>query len=203
MGTGRLEAFSDGVFAIAITLLILEIRVPANSGARLGDDLLHIWPSYFAYVTSFLTIGIMWINHHALFQRIGRVDRMLLLINTLFLMLVAFVPFPTRLVAEHLHGAGERDAALAYGITFVITALFFNAFWLYASRGRRLIPESIPQARIDEITRGYAPGVFIYGAATLVALASPIAAIGLFLAIAVFYALPESLWDRMLRRPVR
>jgi uncharacterized membrane protein len=191
IGTGRLEAFSDGVFAIAITLLILEIKV----SGPLGDQLLHIWPSYLAYVTSFLTIGIIWLNHHLIFVKVRAVDRTLLLINTLFLMVVAFIPFPTFLVAEYLRERGERDAVLALGITFVVLAVLFEALWLYVSVGRRLLRDDVPQAEVDDITRSYLPGVPVYAAANLVALASPFASIALLLAIAVFYSLPPS-WLR-------
>jgi len=108
-----LEAFSDGVFAIAITLLVLEFGVDTATH-DLGSQLLHIWPSYLAYVTSFLTIGVIWVNHHALFDFVGRVDRALLFLNSLLLMVVAFTPFPTRLIAGFLRqGGNEETAALA------------------------------------------------------------------------------------------
>jgi TMEM175 potassium channel family protein len=191
IGTGRLEAFSDGVFAIAITLLILEIRV----SGPLGNQLLHIWPSYLAYVTSFLTIGIIWLNHHLIFVKVRAVDRTLLLINTLFLMVVAFIPFPTFLVAEYLRESGEREAVLALGITFVVLAILFQMLWLYVALGRRLIRDDVPQTAVDDITRTYLPGVPVYAVATLVALVSPLASIALLLAIAVFYSLPPS-WLR-------
>src|SRR3984957_18921397 len=126
MSTSRLEAFSDGVFAIAATLLILDVRVaPGDLGARL----LHNWPSYVAYAVSFLTIGIIWINHHTVFTQIRRVDRLFLLINVAFLILVAFLPFPTSLIAAHLTGTDLEPAALTYGITLTITATFFNLLW--------------------------------------------------------------------------
>jgi uncharacterized membrane protein len=194
MTSVRLETFSDGVFAIAITLLVLEFSVDAAT-QDLGKDLLHLWPSYLAYVTSFLTIGVIWVNHHALFEYISHVDRALLFLNTLLLLVVAFTPFPTRLIAEFLRGGSatnERTAALAYGITFVIMAVIFQVLWRWMSTGRRLIRPEI----LDDITRSYTPGVAIYAGATLVALASPLASIGLYLAIALFYALPPSLYRR-------
>jgi uncharacterized membrane protein len=106
--TSRLEAFSDGVFAIAATLLILNVNI---TGVPLGKALVHGWPSYVAYAVSFLTIGIMWVNHHGVFSQIDKVDRTFLMINVVFLMLVAFVPFPTRLVAENIHRPGLEAAA--------------------------------------------------------------------------------------------
>jgi uncharacterized membrane protein len=190
--TTRVEAFSDGVFAIAITLLILEVRTPEGP---LGDALLHLWPSYLAYVTSFLTIGIIWLNHHSIFDKVAAADRTLLLINTLFLMVVAFIPFPTRVVAEHLRGADERAATLLYGLTFVLLAVMFDLLWLYVSRGRRLIREDVPQAAVDDITRSYRPGLPLYAGGTLLVLASPLAAVGVFLGLATFFSLPPE-WFR-------
>src|SRR5215468_1888923 len=102
-GTTRMETFSDGVFAIAATLLVLEFSVDAANGANLGSQLVHLWPSYLAYVTSFVTIGIIWMNHHYCVETMARVDRTLMFLNILLLMTVSFLPFPTRLVAEHLH----------------------------------------------------------------------------------------------------
>ena len=196
MSSARLETFSDGVFAIAITLLVLELGVDAAAG-DLGGQLLDIWPSYLAYVTSFLTIGVIWVNHHALFDFVDRVDRPLLFINSLLLMVVAFTPFPTRLIAEFLRkGSAEESAALAYGITFVVMAVIFQLLWRWMSTGRRLIRADVPQEAVDDITRTYTPGIPIYAGATLVALASPLASIALYLAIALFYALPPALYRR-------
>ena len=107
MTPSRLEAFSDGVFAIAATLLILTIPEPR---APLGEGLLHIWPSYIAYAVSFMTIGVIWINHHAVIAQVAKVNRMFLLLNVVFLMLIAFIPFPTRLLAEHIQALGEPVA---------------------------------------------------------------------------------------------
>src|SRR2546422_8608076 len=122
MSTSRLETFADGVFAIAATLLILDVHA---SGAHLGHQLLHVWPSYAAYAISFLTIGIMWVNHHTVFEQIGRVDRRFLFINVGVLMCVAVVPLPPRLVAEHIRGGGAGAAALAHGVTQTTTAGLF------------------------------------------------------------------------------
>jgi len=97
--TARLLTFSDGVFAIAATLLILDVQLPENSES-LAHQLLQLWPSYGAYAISFVTIGIMWVNHHAIFEQINRVNRTFLVINILFLLVIAFIPFPTRVLAE-------------------------------------------------------------------------------------------------------
>jgi uncharacterized membrane protein len=197
VGTGRLEAFSDGVFAIAATLLILEIHVPSG-GRDLGDELLHLWPSYLAYVTSFLSIGVMWLNHHAIFARLARVDHTLLFLNSLLLLVIAFIPFPTELIAEHLRDGGnaERTAALCYGLTGVVLAIAFRLLWTYAARDRRLIRADVPQEAVDDITRTFNPGIPLYAAGAAVAFASPLASVALFLSYAVFYGLPPSLYRR-------
>jgi uncharacterized membrane protein len=195
-GTARLETFSDGVFAIAATLLVLEIGVSRPLARPLGDELQQLLPSYLAYATSFLTIGIIWVNHHAVFERIGRVDRPLMFVNTLFLMVVSFIPFPTRLVAEFLSKAGEREATLAYACTMTLMAVLYNALWTYASRGRRLIGPAVPQERVDEITRSFAPGVPSYAVALGLTFVSPVASIALLLALALFYVPSAALWSR-------
>src|SRR5215469_18784871 len=130
--TSRIEAFSDGVFAIAITLLILEIKIPPATQAPLRTQLLQQWPSYFAYLLSFLFIGIMWINHHRLFTHIRRSNNGLLFLNLLLLLGVSAVPFPTAVLALHLSGPGARTAAVLYSGTYLVIAVFFNLLWRYA-----------------------------------------------------------------------
>jgi len=186
-GTTRLETFSDGVFAIAATLLVLEFSVSATSGPRLGHALLHLWPSYLAYVTSFLTIGIIWINHHYCVQTIARADRTLLFLNLLLLLTVGFLPFPTKLVAQYLQQPGEQTAAYAYAATFIAMSIVYNAWWRYASGGRRLIKESVPDSTVRAISRAFNPGVPMYGIVLLVAVFSPLASVVLTFAIAAFY----------------
>jgi uncharacterized membrane protein len=193
--TARLEAFSDGVFAIAITLLVLEFGISEDT-QDLGAALLHIWPSYLAYTTTFLTIGVIWVNHHQLFDLVDHVDRPLLFFNTLLLMVVAFLPFPTRLVAQFLRGGDEQTATLAYGCTFIVLALAFQLVWRWMSTGRRLIREDVPQTMLDGINRSFNPGFPLYLGVTALAFVSPLTSIILFLALAVFYALPASLLVR-------
>lgn len=193
--TGRLEAFADGVFAIAATLLIIDVSVKAPGG-RLGAAVTHAWPEYAAYAVSFVTIGIMWVNHHDCLCQIGRLDRTFMVLNLGLLMCIAFVPFPTSLVAEHIRDGGLKTAALTYGVTLTVTAVFFGAFWFYAARGMRLIAEDADLRVISGISRSYRIGAPIYGAATLVALLSPDVAIALFAAIAGFYVLESSVFAR-------
>jgi uncharacterized membrane protein len=195
--TARLETFADGVFAIAATLLILNVDAQVSADVHdLGGRLLHIWPSYLAYAVSFITIGIMWVNHHTLMGQIDRTDRRFLLVNVGLLMCIAFVPFPTRVVAEHVRAEGARDAALLYGFTMVATAIMFSVTWFYASRNRRLLHSDADAAIVSGISRSYLPGPWIYLAATLVAFASATASVVLFMAIALFYVLESSLFGR-------
>jgi uncharacterized membrane protein len=193
MDSKRAEAFSDGVFAVAITLLVLEL-LPIGSGVLTAGVLLHAWPEYFAYVVSFLTIGIMWLNHHTVMDLVVRVDRRFLLANLGLLMCIAFVPFPTRLMAEHIRGDGAESAALAYGFTLTATALFFNAVWFYAATGGRLLRDDCDPRVVAGISRTYGLGPAVYLGATLVALASPTASALLFLVIAALYILESSIF---------
>jgi TMEM175 potassium channel family protein len=193
----RLEAVSDGIFAIAATILVLEITVPhLEEPGELGNALRSLWPSYLAYATSFLTIGVMWVNHHTVFRQLREADLRFLYLNLGLLMMIAFVPFPTTLLADYAWGGNGRDAALAYGITLTITALFFNALWRYASSGSRLLrPDADPWV-VTGISRSYLPGPFLYGGAALVALASPKASAALYLAITLFYMISSSFFGR-------
>lgn len=201
MSPGRLETFADGVLAIAATLLILNVDAQVSEhSSDLGRTLLDIWPSYVGYVVSFVTIGIIWINHHTLMSQIGKVDRLFLLLNVGLLLCIAFIPFPTRLVTEHFRSEDARAAALAYGITLTATAVFFSALWFYASIGARLLREDHDPATVKGITRSYLPGPWIYLAATLVALVSPTVSVLLFAAIAAFYVLESSWFGRSRQR---
>jgi uncharacterized membrane protein len=195
METGRVEAFSDGVFAIAITLLILAVGIEeAITQGHLSDELLDLWPAYIAYAISFLTIGIMWVNHHQIFRHFERADRTLLLFNILLLMLIAFTPFPTRVVAEHMVSDTDRKAALLYGITMTLTAICFFSVWFYGSR--RLLRPDADRREVSGITRSYLPGAPMYALATLIALVSPIASLAIFGALAIFYASSSSVFGR-------
>jgi uncharacterized membrane protein len=193
VSTSRLEAFSDGVFAIAATLLILNVHA---NGPHLGHALSRAWPSYAAYAVSFITIGIMWVNHHGVFAQIDKVDRTFLMINVFFLMTIAFVPFPTVLVAEHFRDANLGVAALAYGFTFTVTALLYNVLWLYAAAGRRLLRDDADPRVVSGITRSYLPGPWIYLAATLIGLWKPTVSVVLYAVIAAFYMLESALFGR-------
>jgi uncharacterized membrane protein len=196
VSTNRLETFADGVFAIAATLLILNVDTQVGSDGEIGTLLLHIWPSYVGYVVSFLTIGIIWANHHTVMNQIARVDRTFLMLSVVFLMSVAFIPFPTRLVAEHIRDDGARAATVAYGITLTFVAIGFNAIWFYAAKNGRLLREDADEATVRGISRTYRLGPVLYVAITLVALVSPPTGAALFGAFALFWLFESSLFGR-------
>jgi uncharacterized membrane protein len=194
--TNRVEAFSDGVFAIAITLLILAVGIEQSlAGGDLRHQLLHLWPAYIAYAASFLTVGIMWVNHHQIFRHFERVDRPLLLLNILLLMCISFTPFPTRVVADNAQSSINRQAAaVLYGGTMTCTAICFFAVWYYGSR--RLLKADTDMREVSGITRSYLPGAPTYALATLIAFVSSVASLIMFGVIAIFYAISSSFFGR-------
>lgn len=191
--TSRLEAFSDGVFAIAITLLILEIKVPrAGAEPSLVRALLRLWPSYLGYVISFVTLGIMWANHHAIFNYVRRTDRYFLLIHVFFLMCISFLPFPTAVLAEHLPNPdGRRSAVALYSATLVVIALAYNAVWWYAIAGRRLLDPAADPLAVRSISRRYAFGPISYAISFALAFANVWASLAVHGVLAILYLLPE------------
>jgi len=191
-GTGRLEAFSDGIFAVAITLLVLDIHVP-HVELGLGRELLKQWPVYLAYGTSFSTILIMWINHHKLFRHIQRADHGLL-INGLLLMGITLVPFPTALVSEYLNRPNLADARIAAALLnglSVLIAVLLNLVWRHASRHGRLLSANPDRMRVQQITNQYRFGPLLYGIGVALAFVNVYASVGMSFALALFFALPE------------
>lgn len=191
--TDRLETFSDGVFAIAITLLILEVKVPhAGTGGGLARALVALWPSYLGYVISFVTLGIMWANHHAMFTYIRRSDRYFLLIHVFFLMCISFLPFPTAVLAEHLPEPDSRRIAVAfYSATLVLIAIAYNAVWWYAVAGRRLLGPAADPVAVRTISRRYALGPLAYLVSFGLAFVNVWASLSVHGILAILYLLPE------------
>ena len=191
--TARIEAFSDGVFAIAVTLLVLNLQVPHNmrEDRELLQALLNQWPSYLAYVTSFAQITIMWINHHRLFTVIRRTDTLLLLFNGLLLLGVTFVPFPTAVLAEYLPRAGAHIAAAAYSGTYAVIAVLFNLLWRYSAHNNRLLDHEANAHVVNAITRAYSFGPPLYVLLFLLAFVNVGACVAMNLAFAIFWALPS------------
>ena len=197
MSMARLETFADGVFAIAATLLVLNVEVPDLGDHTLTHELVRLWPAYVGYAVSFVTIGIIWVNHHTVLSQLRGADRTFLFINVLFLLCIAFIPFPTRLLATYVRTSDGSAAAVAYGITLTATAVFFNLMWRYAiGRGGRLLRADADRREVDGITRSYRPGVPMYAAAALVGIFQAEVSAGLYAAIALFYVLSSSLFGR-------
>lgn len=190
--TGRLEAFSDGVFAVAITLLVLNIKIPeANQADKdVWNTFFSQWPTLIAYITSFATVGIMWLNHHRLFQHIQRTDTPLLLFNLLLLLIVVFVPVPTSLLAEYLPHPQQNAAALIYSGTNLVMALCFNLLWQYASYRGRLLGKNVDMHSALAISRQYMFGPFLYLIALGLAWLYAPACIVFSFILALFFAIP-------------
>jgi uncharacterized membrane protein len=193
MSTSRLEAFSDGVFAIAATLLVLDLHVQSRPG-ELARALGHEWPHYATFAVSFLTIGIIWVNHHGQFQRVAKVDRPLLFLNLLLLMFVVLIPFPTDLLASYLHsGSDQHVAAAVYAATMLVMGLCFAASWRYVSRREHLLTRAISKRELTALIRRNAVGQCIYAVALGLAFVSAPACLGLCALAAIYYTLPGRL----------
>ncbi len=196
MSTGRLESFSDGVIAVAITLLVLNIAVPTlqatHHGATLGHELGRQWPIYAAYVTSFLTIGIIWINHHAMISRLARADHSILMLNLVLLLTIAVIPFGTSLLAQYLReGHGAKLAAAIYGGVLLLMALAFANLNRQILLGRsHMLRSELSLDRRRRILARSVSGLLPYVLATALAAVSPYITLAICLALAVFYALP-------------
>jgi uncharacterized membrane protein len=185
--TARVEAFSDGVFAIAITLLVLEFKVPHldqdASGHDLLSALLDLWPSLVAFLGSFSAILIMWVNHHGLFRLIKCVDSRFLFANGFLLMLVTFVPFPTAVLAEYLNRQGANAAVAFYCGTFVLINASYNLLWHTAADRRRLIKGDVPHKHVIKIRKAYQVAFPIYSGAMLLSVWSAIGGLAICLSL--------------------
>jgi uncharacterized membrane protein len=189
--TSRIEAFSDGVFAIAITLLVLELKVPDTRHGSLGLSLLRSWPSYLSFLMSFMFIGVMWINHHRLFTYIRLSTDGLMILNLLLLLGVTSVPFPTAILAASLGGPDQLTAAIVYNAAYVVIALLFNLLWRYAVKNR-ILDES-GEAAATAVSRQYSLGPLMYLVCMALAWVSVPASIGANLALAIFFLIPPHL----------
>ncbi len=188
----RVVAFSDAVIAIAVTLLVLEIRPPVDT-RHLLHGLATLWPSYVTYVITFMLIGQIWANHHVLFDHIRDVDRVVLFLNTVLLMDVAFLPFAASVLARSFRdGHGERTAVVFHGIAFEFAALLFNIIWWYARHDRRLLADTIDSAGVQAISRRFQLALAWIGAGTLLGAFFPVVGVAVIAAFIVFYWLPIS-----------
>lgn len=188
-----MEAFSDGIFGIAATLLVIEIKIPpnlANSG-QLVDALTRQWPAYMSYAASFIYLGICWAHHLYILRYFRRVDHVFLKLNILFLMMIAFIPFPTALLGEHLHlNDDKRIATLVYIGTLIVSSVLFLALWLYGTYKHRLVEESLPDDFITATRQRYTAGPIAYIFCFFIALWYPTTSLVIVLLIFVFYFLP-------------
>jgi len=204
--TGRLEAFSDGVFAIAVTLLVLDIGVSASAGQDLGAAIRGLWPSYLAYVASFSTIGAAWLGHNAITEYLERADAAFVRLNLLLLLFVSFLPFPTRLVAEFIHqDKAERVAVTFYGIILLLSSVLLQVLWRYAVRAHLVRPDTADE-EVELLTERLTPGLGAYVVLIVTGLFVPIVAVIGFLGIALYYIIPfrrlsASIIPRTRRRP--
>jgi uncharacterized membrane protein len=194
-GTARIEAFSDAVFAIAVTLLALEVAVPSVAeragGGALFRALGEQWPSLLAYVVSFLVIGLIWSSHHEIFERIARWDHLFLGINVGFLMVVALLPWPTHVLAEYIRSPTQQQVAvLLYSGYLLLMAMLFSLVWEYAARRHRLLDERLSVVDASRITRFYRLNVLLYIVAFLLALLHPYAGLAVLVGIAVMHIIP-------------
>ena len=190
LSTTRIEAFSDGVFAIAITLLVLEIKVPHLEGTdkSLGAELLHLWSSYFGYIFSFIMIGIYWANHHYIFHFYKRTDHYFVLLNVFFLMLISFLPFPTAVLAEHIGDLEHRQTAIIfYAFGLFLPAIGWLSMWLYATYNHRLIEKNLAPEFIRRMTRQYIFSLFLYGLAIAVSFWNELAGLALCVCFTFLY----------------
>jgi uncharacterized membrane protein len=185
-----MEAFSDGVFAIAITLLVLEIAVPVGSERDLLRAVLHEWPSYLAYLVSFSTVGAVWVGHAVITEFLARATPVLIRLNLLLLMVVSFLPFPTKLLAEYIgEDRPERVAATIYGLNLLLVAVLLSVLWRYAVR-ESLIRSDIAEKDVKLITRRLTPGLVGYLVMIMLGWFLPVLAVLGYLIIAVYNLIP-------------
>jgi uncharacterized membrane protein len=204
--SGRLEAFSDGVFAIAITLLVLDLAVPPRDQVRtggLGSALAHQWPSYFAYLVSFLVIGIIWVNHHTMFSKVKLVDRLVLFANLALLLVVSVLPFPTRLLAEYLTaGSDAHIAAAIYSATMLAMGCAYSVLWLAVTRDAGLLHEQLDPVATRAAFRRFGVGNIVYLATIGLSFVSAIATLSVHAALALYYCFDQLATPRSKRTSV-
>jgi len=195
MGSGRLEAFSDGVFAIAITLLVLDLVVPSRQEAAeqgLAHALGQEWPAYFAYLVSFLIIGIIWVNHHTVFDKVRLVDRPVLFANLALLLVVSLIPFPTRLLAEYLTaGSDSHVAAAVYSATMLAMGLAYATLWLVLTRDAKLLHEDVDPRASRLALRRFGVGNVFYLATIGLSFVNATATLAVHAALAIYYCFDQ------------
>jgi len=197
----RMDGFSDGVMAIAITLLVIELGVATGSEEHLLRAILEEWPSYLAYVVSFFTIAAFWLRHTTITNLVRTVDSAFVRLNLLALFFIALLPYPTKLLAEYLETAhATRVAAVFYGIVLFLAALSFDLLWRYAARHRRLLEPDLSEDEVRALNDAVTPSLLTYAVGILFGLAFPYVAVALYLVAAVVIALPIGVLRHALRK---
>jgi TMEM175 potassium channel family protein len=194
VSTSRLEAFSDGVFAIAITLLIIEIKIPSQEDLK-NQSLIHYvwqqWPKYFAYILSFVIIGIYWANHHYLFKLFKKTDHIFNLLNVFFLMAIAFLPYPSGILGEYIISPEHSKSAVSfYAFAIWLPAVSWLIIWLYAKHKKRIIDHRLSEDFIESLTKQYLISNLLYIAAFLISLVSSLISIITCVGLTLLYLLP-------------
>ena len=196
--TGRTEAFSDGVLGVAITLLVLDINVPQSQIKHFWYSIIHLWPTYLAYLTSFATIGGLWLAHHGIFARLSRMDRTVMSINLALLLAASFLPFPTKLMAESLRlTSAERSAVIFYGASLLVISLLLNAMWRLVAARPHLLRPDVDDQEIQRILNVTTPNLGFYVIAMLLAIVAPYVAAFAYLVLAILLVLPTTSTDRL------
>ena len=186
----RVVAFSDGVIAIAVTLLVLEIRPPQDTQHLLGS-LAALWPSYVVYIITFMLIGQVWANHHVMFDQIRHADRLVLFLNTVLLMDIAFLPFAASVLAQAFRdGQGQRTAIVLHGLTFELAAVLFNVIWWHARRDRRLLVSSLDSVGARAISLRFRLALAWIATGTLLGILLPPLGLAVIAAFIPYYWLP-------------
>ena len=191
--TTRIEAFSDGVFAIAITLLVLELAVPElTQGELMRGELAHrlfaLWPKFLSFAISFGVISIFWVGHAIMFHFIRRSDRILLWLNSLLLMCISFIPFPAALIGEY---APDRAAVMLYGVTLMVAGMLFSLTWQYASHERRLVDARVPEHIVRLARKVVWAAPVVYAVAVAAAFFAPLASIAIYILVPLAYIVPS------------
>jgi uncharacterized membrane protein len=192
----RLEAFSDGVFAIAITLLVLDLAVPARNQIRPGGLLAYLrgqWPSYVAYLVSFLIIGIIWVNHHTVFSKVRMVDRPVLFANLALLLIVSAIPFPTRLLAAYVTtgGSDAQVAAAIYSTNMLAMGLTYCLLWAAMTRDARLLHEHVDRAASRAALVRFGGGSLLYLITIGLSFVSPLTTLAVHAGLAAYFCVDQ------------
>lgn len=194
-GTQRIEAFSDGVFSIAITLLILEVKIPhlAGTGQSLTRALLALWPAYLTYILTFVTVGIYWANHNYIFRLYQKTNHIFNMLNVIFLMCVSFMPLPASTLGEYVLDPQHRQAAVIfYTVGLLLPGLTWLLVWLYASHDYRLIDPRLTPRYVQRMTRQYVVSALLYVLALLVSLWNPLVGLSVAAGLTCLYLLPQN-----------